>query len=362
MKALRIKLRQNQASYTREETVNNRMTYPLPPFSTIIGALHNACGYKTYHPMEISVQGRYGAMQSEVYTNHALLNSTLDDRGTLIWLPNSNMLSTGYIPVAEAVNGTGNSFEKKITIREYHSKLLEQYIGLKALDRAFKTRESTEIKPKESAWKEEKKLLKAQAKTLEKGSEEALAIKEKIDNGDKHIQALKATFKEEYESSYKEPYSHFKTLTKGPQHQEVLYEVELVLHVRAEESVLNDIMSHQHDFIALGRSEDFVELEEMKLVTLAEEIDEVLKLPPRYTMAVNMDRIEKGVYILYLAGDKEKQNAEGTVYYISKDYTIMDGQRVFNRIPCLYTSNIFIDEESEGILWDSDGNYIVDFN
>ena len=29
MKAVRIKLRQNQASYTREETVNNRMTYPF---------------------------------------------------------------------------------------------------------------------------------------------------------------------------------------------------------------------------------------------------------------------------------------------------------------------------------------------
>ena len=39
MKALRIKLRQNQASYTREETVNNRMTYPLPQYSTVIGLL-----------------------------------------------------------------------------------------------------------------------------------------------------------------------------------------------------------------------------------------------------------------------------------------------------------------------------------
>src|SRR3712207_4702505 len=117
MKALRIKLRQNQASYTREETVNNRMTYPLPPFSTVIGALHNACGYTTYHPMDISIQGCYGAMQSEVYVNHALLNSTLDDRGVLIWLKNSDALSAGYVAVAEALNGTGNSFEKKITIR-----------------------------------------------------------------------------------------------------------------------------------------------------------------------------------------------------------------------------------------------------
>jgi len=100
MKALRIKLLQSQASYTREETVNNRMTYPLPPYSTIIGALHNACGYTEYHSMDISVQGKYGAMQQEIYVNHALLNRTEDDRGILIWLSNANSLNTGYITVA----------------------------------------------------------------------------------------------------------------------------------------------------------------------------------------------------------------------------------------------------------------------
>ena len=65
MKVLRIKLRQNQASYTREETVNNRMTYPLPQYSTIIGALHSACGYTSYHEMKVSVQGKYRLTRSE---------------------------------------------------------------------------------------------------------------------------------------------------------------------------------------------------------------------------------------------------------------------------------------------------------
>ena len=40
MKALRICLKQSLANYRREETVDNKMTYPLPPYSTVIGALH----------------------------------------------------------------------------------------------------------------------------------------------------------------------------------------------------------------------------------------------------------------------------------------------------------------------------------
>ena len=57
MKALRLVLRQSGANYKREETVDNKMTYPLPPFSTVIGALHSACGYREYADMDISIQG-----------------------------------------------------------------------------------------------------------------------------------------------------------------------------------------------------------------------------------------------------------------------------------------------------------------
>ena len=45
MKALRLIIHQNSANYKKEETVDNKMTYPLPPISTIIGALHCICGY-----------------------------------------------------------------------------------------------------------------------------------------------------------------------------------------------------------------------------------------------------------------------------------------------------------------------------
>ena len=52
MEALRIILRQTSANYRKEETVNNKMTYPLPPVSTVIGAIHKACNYTEYKEMK----------------------------------------------------------------------------------------------------------------------------------------------------------------------------------------------------------------------------------------------------------------------------------------------------------------------
>ena len=67
------------------------MTYPLPPFSTVIGAIHNACNYKEYKPMDISVQGTYESMGLEPYTDYCFLNTVMDDRGILVKLRNENI-------------------------------------------------------------------------------------------------------------------------------------------------------------------------------------------------------------------------------------------------------------------------------
>ena len=50
MKVIRLVLTQNKAHYKKEETVTNKMTYPLPPFSTVIGAIHNACHHDVGRP------------------------------------------------------------------------------------------------------------------------------------------------------------------------------------------------------------------------------------------------------------------------------------------------------------------------
>ena len=222
MKALRIKLTQSMASYTREETVNNRMTYPLPQYSTIIGALHSACGYNSYHEMNISVQGKYSSMQKETYTNHTLLNKIEDDRtGNLIWLADYNKLNTGYIRIAENLT-QGCKFQNKKGINIYDEEKLDEYIYLK-------------------------KKSKEDRKNLE----------------------------------YKNLLEHFRILAKGIRNQEVLYDIELVIHISPEDEVLNDI-----------KNQDKTKVNKRRFFNN--------KIPCLYTQNVALDALSKlgnGVYV-----------------------------------------------------------------
>lgn len=367
MKALRIKLVQNKVSYSREETVNNKMTYPFPPYSTIIGALHTACGYEEYHPMYISVQGKYGALQKEIYMNHGLLNRTEDDRGILIWLQDPNKLSAGYIEVAKGLNTTGNSFYKENTIEVKNRYLLDLYKKLKDKNVELEIFNKENIKKTESEWRTEKKYLKTKQTKFAKNSDDWSRLDLIISEKEKKIKALKLDFEDKKRREYEEPYSHFKTLTKGPQYQEVLYDVELVIHVKTDDKTLDDIMQHKYDFTALGRSEDFIELVEMKCCTITDNVTKEHMLPCGYSMLVNVDRIKENQFYQHLTLKDEETNADGsdmygTVYYVTKDYSTNDGLRVFNRIPCLYSSGFAINKYSENIAFDKDGGYIVDFN
>lgn len=365
MKALRIKLRQNQASYTREETVNNRMTYPLPQYSTVIGALHNACGYTSYHEMKVSVQGKYRNMQRELYVNHALLNNLEDDRSILIYLKDSNALNTGFLKVAEALKSQGNSFKDKRTIKVYDEEKLEEYISIKNISNELKTEKKKILDDKEKAWKEEKKRIKDEINKLEVKSEKIFELKKIIEEKDSEIKSLKSEYKQELFEKVDEPLSHFKTLTKGIQTQEVLYDVELVIHISADFPVLKDILEKQNNFVSLGRSEDFIELLEMKEVELISDISREYELLNDYSMYVNADCVntdESGMGDYFIAHEGAKKPAKGTVYYVAKDYRLEGKKRVFNKIPCLYSSKIGIDESSTNALYDSDGGYIVNLN
>ncbi|MGL5191167.1 MAG: CRISPR-associated protein Cas5 [Cetobacterium sp.] len=134
MELLRIKLTQSKAHYRKEESIDNRMTYPLPPYSTVIGALHKACSYSEYHPMDISIQGRYKSLSREAFTDHLYLNSVMDDRGILVKVPHENLHSKGFVKVAEATKSQGNSFKNEITIFVYNRELLDEYKSLKEND------------------------------------------------------------------------------------------------------------------------------------------------------------------------------------------------------------------------------------
>ncbi|MDO5037394.1 MAG: CRISPR-associated protein Cas5 [Tissierellia bacterium] len=385
MKVLRIKLRQSQASFAKEETTTNRMTYPLPPYSTVIGALHATCGYETYHPMDLSIQGKFGSMQREMYVGHAFLNSTQDDRNLLVYLKDPNYLSAGLSLVGQGLKTQGNSFLKNQTVRIDNEALYQHYLDLNKKKKALEE-EKKALKVHVDSLKAHEKALKEKQKKVDKKSQAFEDLKKEIKDTQLIYKTLNKDFKDREIREYKEPYSHFRTLVKAPKYQEVLYDLDLVIHIRAQEETLKDIQKNINNLVCLGRSEDFIDLVDIGMVDLVP-LKKTTGLLNNYKIYVNLDRInqnslegmdkeegpvdraycppedeaaEEDKPFFYKEGNQKRQ-AKGTVYYVNKDYRIEGGKRVFNRIPCLYTSAIGADEESEGVYMDSEG-YLTDFN
>ena len=156
-------------------------------------------------------------------------------------------------------------------------------------------------------------------------------------------------------NNYKIPISKFRSLTTSIKYYEILDNVQLILHIRAEEEVLNDIYHHIYELKSLGRSEDFVEVTDAELVELFES-DETLNSPFSAYLNYNDVKNER-IY----TGLKSGRDMFGTKYYLGKKYEIQDGKRIFiEKIPVVYTSNYGIDETSENI-WVDDQKNIVNF-
>lgn len=58
-KGILVKLTQELVNFRVPETFKHKMTYPLPPYSTVIGMVHTLCGWFNgdYHPMNVSIKG-----------------------------------------------------------------------------------------------------------------------------------------------------------------------------------------------------------------------------------------------------------------------------------------------------------------
>lgn len=70
MRAIKLKLYQNMVNYKVATSFYLKETYPLPPYSTVIGMIHSLCDFKEYNPMEISVAGNYFSRVNDYYTKH----------------------------------------------------------------------------------------------------------------------------------------------------------------------------------------------------------------------------------------------------------------------------------------------------
>lgn len=362
MKALRIRLHQTSANYRKEETVENRMTYPLPPLSTVIGALHGICGYTEYRQMDVSIQGRFASMHKEPYVDYCFLNSTMDDRGILVKMKNETMLSNAFTKVASAKKSQGNSFLHGITIQVHDEALLAEYRGLRELGNRIAEWKSTEFKSRLQEYKEAKAELSERKKQIGKGNpgfDEAVREEKKVKEEEKQYKEKVAKYEEE---NYKKPVARFRTVTKSLRYYEILDDIDLILHIHAENEVLKDIYENIYNLKSLGRSEDFVDVQEIQMVELVQ-TTEGADSPWSAYLRYEDVRDEK-----IFTGSMINRDFSGTKYYLGKKYEIVDGKRMFpERVKVIYTSHYGMDETSEHIWidqWQENGmekKYIVNF-
>lgn len=338
MKAIRLHIKQNFANYRKEETVNNRMTYPLPPYSTVIGALHKACGYTEYHPMQLSIQGNYESLKTKLFKEDCFLNSLQDDRGILVKMQNPDMLSSAYQVVARAQKGQGNSFEKGITINVENQQLIAEYRALKRYD--------------DSRYKN---LINAQKDKLKSMKKNPEFSKQDIKKFSDRLKAVENKCKSIKEKRYTIPFSKYKTLTKAPKRYEILYGIEMIIHVVSDEKTMNDIMENIVNITAIGRSEDFIEVLDCVFTNIKETTD-IIK-GTKYPAYIPVDTIEKNEKNLYIKQVGDEVRTGGTKYWLNKDYTVENlkggyRKRVFNRVPVLYTSTYRVKAGCVGIYVD----------
>lgn len=70
MKAIRVVLQQELVNYKKPTSFQLKETYPLPPYSTVIGMVHTLCGFKEYNDMKISIAGKFNSKVNDLYTRY----------------------------------------------------------------------------------------------------------------------------------------------------------------------------------------------------------------------------------------------------------------------------------------------------
>lgn len=70
MQVIKLVCKQTLVNYRKPTSFKIKETYPLPPYSTVIGMIHKACSFTEYHPMQVSIQGTRQGQVSDLYTKY----------------------------------------------------------------------------------------------------------------------------------------------------------------------------------------------------------------------------------------------------------------------------------------------------
>ncbi|WP_100403465.1 type I-B CRISPR-associated protein Cas5b [Bacillus sp. FJAT-42315] len=79
MKGIRIEAYQNLVNYRKPASFQLKETFPLPPYSTVIGMIHAACEFTSYVPMKVSVQGRYHSKVNDLWTRYEFAGNSFEE-------------------------------------------------------------------------------------------------------------------------------------------------------------------------------------------------------------------------------------------------------------------------------------------
>lgn len=337
MKALRLVLHQNRAHYRKENTFTSRMTYPLPPLSTIIGTIHSICNWKEYIPMDVSIQGKFEALDKEIHNLQSFTNSCMDDRYTLVKLCNPDVYYNKYIPVSKSLVKQGAIHSQEHLTKVFNKELLEEYKQLRINKEVF-TIEKKELTLLLKDIKNKKKSIK------DKTSQEFIEVLEQ----EEEVSTKLKTIKNKIEKNNKD-YSLFKTVTTSPTIFEVLYNVDLIIYLKFDDvNRLEEIKENLFKLGSLGRTEDSVSIIDCSIVELEKPKKETSSYKD-YISYVNIDDINDDSIF-----EKEtKGDSLGTNYYLNKNYEIIDNKRIFQKkivrlMSCYKTdelaNNVYVDE------------------
>ena len=346
MKAIRLVLHQNFAHYKKEHSIKNRLTYPLPPASTIIGAIHSICKWKEYHDMNVSIQGTYDSIDDIIRTMNVYQDNTMNDRGILVKTCDKNIIYGKPIYVSTALKQGSRHIEQQDTIL-HHPELLEEYINLKS-SKEEKNKEKKEV---ESKYKDILNNIKNQKKDLDKKSSEYTAL---VENENK-IKTEKETTINSLKSEIEDldnKIGKYKTLVTTLQYYEILSDVNLIIHIKPEsEDDIATIMDNIYRLDHIGRTEDSVQIIEASIVELEKPKRETYSYK-NYIAYIPLDMIEDESILTKLKSGVDM----GTIYYINKNYEVVDNKRKFVKKPVLLLSEYSADSDSVNVWKDSYNN------
>jgi CRISPR-associated protein Cas5t len=81
MKIIRVEAWQTTCNYKKPGSMQLKESFPLPPYSSVIGMVHAACGFIEYVDMQVSVQGEYYSLCNDQFTAYEFGPGTKYEEG-----------------------------------------------------------------------------------------------------------------------------------------------------------------------------------------------------------------------------------------------------------------------------------------